>query len=139
MDEPRKIDIYKAAGVLLKGRRFLIARSRDKIFFVAPGGKIETDETPEEALLRELREELGVEVEQSSLDEFGTFYAQAAGETDRFLKMDVFLVNKWYGEIVPLSEIEEIMWINSRDKDINLGSVFQYDVLPKLKEMDLID
>lgn len=139
MDEKRKVDIYKSAGILLKDRKLLVTRSTGKDFFVSPGGKIETDETSQEALLRELREELGIEVEQPDLSEFGTFYAQAAGETDKFIKMDVFLVTKWYGEIVPSSEVEEVIWINFRDKGINLGSIFRHDVLPKLKEMDLID
>ena len=54
--------------------------------------------------------------------------------------MDVFLVKKWDGEIKSASEIEEVMWINSSlPAGIKLGSIFQHDVLPKLKTLGLID
>lgn len=74
------------------------------------------------------------------LEEFGTFYALAAGHGDPYLQMDVFIVKKWSGEIAPASEVEEIMWIDPHlPAGIKLGSIFQHDVLPKLKERGLID
>jgi mutator protein MutT len=133
----RTIDIYKAAGVLLKDRRFLITRSRGKDFFIAPGGKLEPGESVADALKRELKEELQIEVE--SAKELGTFYALAAGHDDKYLQMDVLIVEKWSGEISPAAEVEEVMWVNSELPVIKLGSIFQHDVLPKLKSLDLID
>jgi 8-oxo-dGTP diphosphatase len=51
-----------AGGILLI--RFVIAREgADWIFWAAPGGEIEADESETEAAVRELREELGLEVE----------------------------------------------------------------------------
>jgi 8-oxo-dGTP diphosphatase len=136
----RTIDIHKAAGVLLRDRKFLITRTHGKDFFIAPGGKVEVGETVTEALRRELQEELGISVAENDLKEFGVFYAPAAGSEDKFLQMDVFLVEKWEGEIAPASEVEEMMWIGSIvPEGIKLGSIFQHDVLPKLKEKNLID
>jgi mutator protein MutT len=136
----RKVDIQKSAGVLIRDRKFLITRSRGKSFFVAPGGKVEPGETLTEALKRELKEELQIDIDTADLKEFGTFYALAAGHTDQYLQMDVFLVGKWVGEITPSSEVEEIMWIDSKlPANLELGSIFQHDVLPKLKSLDLID
>ena len=108
----KKVDIHKAAGVLLNNRRFLISRSKGKNFFIAPGGKVEEGESVREALIRELGEEFGIEVSVDNLEEFGTFYALAAGHKDKHLRMDVFVVKKWSGEIAPASEVEEIMWVN---------------------------
>jgi 8-oxo-dGTP diphosphatase len=136
----RTIDIHKAAGVLIRDKKFLITRTHGKDFFIAPGGKVEAGETVVEALQRELQEELGISVTESDLKEFGTFYAPAAGSEDKLLQMDVFLVEKWEGEIAPASEVEEMLWINSTlPEGIKLGSIFQHDVLPKLKEQNLID
>ena len=136
----KKIDIHKAGGILIQERRFLVNRSRGKDIFMSPGGKLESGETPEEALIRELNEELSIEVELQDLTQFGTFYAPAAGEEDSLLKMSVFLVNRWGGDIQPSSEIEEVLWINSLVPDgIKLGSIFEHEVLPRLKQGDLID
>lgn len=136
----RKIDIHKAAGVLIQDRKFLITRSKGKSFFIAPGGKLEPGESVVDALRRELQEELQITVEAADLKELGTYYALAAGHTDKYLQMDVLIVGKWSGEITPAAEVEEVMWIGSQlPEGIELGSIFLHDVLPKLKELDLID
>ncbi|MBP6888590.1 MAG: NUDIX domain-containing protein [Candidatus Pacebacteria bacterium] len=136
----RKIDIHKAAGILIEDRKFLIARTLGKSFFIAPGGKLEKNETAEGALVRELKEELNIDVGVCDLAPFGTFFASAAGNEDSYLQMDVFMVKDWSGEIIPASEVEEVKWINSQlPSGTELGSIFYHDVLPKLKEMGLID
>lgn len=134
-----KIDIHKAGGILIQDRKFLVGRAKGKNFFISPGGKLKPQETPEEALIRELKEELGIEVVVSNLEEFGTFYAPAAEQEDRYLQMDVFLVHNWVGKIRPNSEIEEILWIDSSTDEVRLGSIFEHEVLPRLKKENLID
>ncbi len=135
----RKIDIHKAAGVLIKDRKLLITRSKGKSFFIAPGGKFEANESGTDALKRELKEELQIDIESVDLQMFGSFYALAAGQNDKYLQMDVYLVHKWSGKIVPSSEVEEIMWIDSTlSPTIELGSIFKHDVLPRLKDLHLI-
>lgn len=133
------VDIHKAGGVLIQDRQFLVERSKGKEIFIAPGGSIEPGETPEQALVRELMEEFQVTVKEEDLEEFGTFYAQAAGQEDKRVRMDVFLVKKWQGEPTPDNEVEEIRWINSNPGAIALGSIFEHEVLPRLKQSDLID
>jgi 8-oxo-dGTP diphosphatase len=136
----RNIDIHKAAGVLIKDRKFLITRSKGKSFFIAPGGKVEQGESVTDALKRELNEELQITIDVSIMEELGTFYADAAGKENAYLQMDVFLVKNWDGEITPAAEVEEVMWIGSElPAGIELGSIFHHDVLPKLKNLDLID
>lgn len=136
----KKIDIHKAGGVLIKDKKFLISRSKGKSFFVAPGGKLENGETSEESLQRELKEEFTIEIELVDLEKFGTFYAPAAGMEEKYLQSDIFLVRRWKGEIRADNEIEEIMWINSQlPEGIQLGSIFQHEVLPRLKREGMID
>jgi 8-oxo-dGTP pyrophosphatase MutT (NUDIX family) len=115
MDE--YIKIHKAGGVLIKNRRALAVRSRkDKEHFLIPGGKIESGETHIEALKRELKEELGIEV------------------------VEAFVVSEWKGEPSPCSEIVEFYWSDSKNSSgVKLGCVFEKQILPWLKEQDLID
>ncbi len=136
----KKIDIHKAGGILIKDRKFLVERSKGKTIFIAPGGSIETGETPKQALVRELFEEFKIMVLENDLQEFGTFYAQAAGQEEKYLQMDVFIVKHWQGEPTPDNEVEEMLWINSNlPENIKIGSIFEHEVLPRLKEKDLID
>lgn len=132
--------IHKAGGVIIQNRKLLVERSRNKQFFIAPGGKVEKDETSRQALVRELAEEFGIMVLESDLEELDTYYAPAAGKEGLIVRMDVFVVKRWTGEPFPNSEVEEILWIDSRiPKNIRVGSIFDHDVIPKLKVMGLID
>lgn len=133
------VDIHKAGGIIIRDRQLLLTRSKGKDFFIAPGGKIESGETPKQALIRELREEIGVTISEDNLNEFGTFHAVAAGSSEMMLQMDVYIVNKWEGEIAPNSEIEEVRWVTSATNDIEIGSIFRLDVRPKLVEAGFID
>lgn len=136
----QKYDIYKAAGIIIKDRKLLVDKSFGKDFYVSPGGKIETGETPIQALIRELNEEVSIVVNEKDIKVFGTFFAQSVNNTQLTLKMDVFLINSWQGEIAPSHEIESIAWVTSENSDqLPLGSVFEKDVIPKLKSLNLID
>jgi 8-oxo-dGTP pyrophosphatase MutT (NUDIX family) len=131
--------IHKAGGIILKDRRLLVTRSFGKDIFIAPGGKLEADETPELALRREMFEELTVTIVLDTLEHIGTFYAEAAGQAGVQLRMDVYIINDFEGELSPSSEVEELMWINTQTTGVAIGSIFEHDVMPLLKQKDLID
>lgn len=134
------VDIHKAAGILISNRKLLVERSIGKEHFIAPGGSIEAGETPTEALVRELQEEFQIQTDEADFEPFGTFYAAAAGQENKRLRMDVFIVKNWQGKATPDNEVEEIKWITSSDAaNLKLGSVFAHDVVPRLKDADLID
>src|SRR5262245_12155482 len=54
---------YRIAGVAINGDHVLLHRAEDEQFWTFPGGRAEFGETADETLRREMREELGVEVE----------------------------------------------------------------------------
>ena len=132
-------DIYKAGGVILRDRKFLLGRSKGKTLFINPGGKLEPGETPEQALIREVREELGIVVHTGDLRPYGTYYAIAAGHKDTRLRMDMFIIESWEGEPRPDNEIEEIRWFDSTMNGQQTGSILEHEVIPKLKAERLID
>jgi mutator protein MutT len=130
-------NLQKAAGILIKDGTLLVCRTRGKDTFFAPGGRLEAGETPEQALIRELREEVGIEVSSIDLQPFGTFMAPASGDESTLLRMDVFRVGAWQGEPHPSCEVEEIAWITSAD-EVRLGSIFAHEVVPRLRAAGLL-
>jgi mutator protein MutT len=133
-------DIRKASGIIIVDRKVLVERSKGKEYFIHPGGKIEPGETPQEAVIRELKEEFQIDVKQEDLALFDKNSAPAANSPEVYVHMDVYLVKKWSGEIVPDSEVEEIRWLTSGvPKDIKVGSIMEHETIPKLKAENLID
>ncbi|MFM2414966.1 MAG: hypothetical protein RI911_659 [Candidatus Parcubacteria bacterium] len=123
--------IHKAAGIIIRNKRLLVTRSADTDVFIAPGGKFESGERAHQALIRELKEELGIDVREESLKHFGVFRAAAAGEKDVTVVMDVFVVQAWEGEIAPHAEVAEIAWADSSTTHA-MGSIFAHEVIPRL-------
>lgn len=134
------LKIHKAGGVLIKDRQVLAVRSRkDKEHFLIPGGKIEKEETHLEALKRELKEELGIEVDEQGVEHIGSFSGLLDTRPGE-ITVEAFMVNEWQGEPSPCGEIVEFGWSDSTNRrGIKLGSIFEKQILPWLKERDLID
>ena len=133
-------EIYKAAGIIIQDRKLLFTRAQGMEFFIDPGGKLEAGESDEQALIRELEEELSIKVDVSDLEFFGEYTAEAANHKGKTVHMKAFIVKKWQGEIRPSAEIEEIRWLTSAlPDDIKVGSIFGGQVLPRLHAQGLVD
>lgn len=72
-----------------------------------PGGKMETGETPEQSLIREITEELGVNVAEGDLEPV-TFASEALA--DRHLLLLLYQCSKWEGQPIAL-HAEELRWV----------------------------
>lgn len=111
--QPAKIVLVAALALIDEdGRVLLTQRPEGKSMaglWEFPGGKIEPGETPEAALIREIHEELGVELRQPCLAPL-TF---ASHSYDGFhLLMPLFVCRRWEGEVEP-REGQALAWIRA--------------------------
>jgi len=72
-----------------------------------PGGKVEAGETPEATLIRELKEELGIEVKEACLAPL-TFASHSYD--DFHLLMPLYVCRRWEGTVAP-QENQRLAWV----------------------------
>lgn len=130
-----KILLVVAAAIINESGEILLAqRPQGKQLagsWEFPGGKIEADESPEAALVRELKEELGIEVSQKDLEPFW-FLSHPYPQFEFHLMMPVYCVKKWRGEAVAL-EHAALRW--SKPEDMQALNMIEADtpLVEKLK------
>jgi 8-oxo-dGTP diphosphatase len=105
--------VVAAALVDADGRVLIAQRPKGKALeglWEFPGGKIEPGERPEDALIRELREELGVTVKAACLAPL-TFASHAY--EDFHLMMPLYVCRRWEGLVQPL-EGQALKWVRAK-------------------------
>jgi 8-oxo-dGTP diphosphatase len=135
-------EVHVAAGILIKDKKLLVTRDRDQEHFTSPGGRIENGERPVQTLIRELKEEAGIDLNESDCHFLGTYTAPAVGvgSFGKTVRMQAFFVDKWQGEPRPTGEIEEIKWVHSNLlAGLKIGHIFGEQIIPMLKEKELIE
>ncbi|MFE2960006.1 NUDIX hydrolase [Nocardia tengchongensis] len=108
--EQRLIDTV--AWVRIEGGRILCARPSGKDVFYIPGGKREGAETDLQTLVREIREELTVEIAPETVAHVGTYEALIP---EAVVRMACYTAD-YSGTIAVSSEIEEIAWFSYADR-----------------------
>jgi 8-oxo-dGTP diphosphatase len=110
-----KLLLVAAVALIDPDRQVLIAQRPEGKTLAGlwefPGGKVELDERPEAALIRELREELGIAVEEACLAPF-TFASFAY--PDFHLLMPLYTCRRWTG-VVAARENQTLKWVRPRD------------------------
>ncbi|MBS0267692.1 MAG: 8-oxo-dGTP diphosphatase MutT [Proteobacteria bacterium] len=107
--------LVAAVALIDDDKRVLIAqRPKDKSMaglWEFPGGKVEPGETPEDALCREIKEELDIELCRTCLAPFN--FASHAYENFHLL-MPLYICRTWDGEITP-REGQTVKWVRAHD------------------------
>lgn len=130
--------IDKLAWIYIKDRKILSTRSKGKDAWYIPGGKRENGESDTQALIREVKEELMVDLVPDTIKYLETFKAQAHGMPEGvFVQMTCYNA-EYKGELQPAAEIEEMSWLTS-DTDLKLLSPVDRIIFAYLKEKNIID
>jgi 8-oxo-dGTP diphosphatase len=106
-----------AAWVFCRGGRVLAVRARGRTLVYVPGGKREPGETHAACVVREVREELGVELEPATLRPLAVFEAAADGHgPGARVRLTCFAAD---GRGAPQArgEVEEVAWLAYADRD----------------------
>ena len=96
-------------------QRVLLVRVRENQLWYLPGGTIESGELAEEALVREIAEELGVKIEVSSITPANKIVGPAYGR-DGQVELNCFIAS-WTGTMNAQAEISELGWFGREDRD----------------------
>ncbi|KHO47584.1 MAG: NUDIX hydrolase [archaeon GW2011_AR5] len=133
------MEIDKLAWILIKDRKVLSTISKGKDTYYIPGGKREKGETDGQALIREIKEELSVDIIPPTIKLYGTFMAQAHGKAEGVIVKMTCYTAEFEGEMKPSAEVERIVWITSGDADSERSSPVDRLILADLKTKNLID
>jgi 8-oxo-dGTP diphosphatase len=111
-DQPRSADrslVQVAVGVLVRGDDAFLLTSRPDGkayagYWEFPGGKLETDETVEQALRRELQEEIGITIQDCTL-----WKTERIDYPHALVQLNFCKVTQWTGELQML-EAQSFAW-----------------------------
>ena len=132
-----KTFIDKLAYIEIRDRKLLVTLSRGKDTWYIPGGKREENETDLEALNREVKEELSVNLDLSQAKLYGVFEAQAHGKPEGTVVRMTCYTAPYKGSLLPAAEIEKMDYFTYSQK--NLCSPVDNLIFDDLRSKNIID
>lgn len=128
---PRTLHIA-AACLIDDAGRLLLVRKRGTRMFMLPGGKRESAESALQALVREIDEELNLQLPDAAFTLLGHFNEVAANEADTRIAADIFRAALCH-PVAPAAELEELRWLAPQDpRGDDLAPLLRLQVLPLL-------
>lgn len=112
----KKTFIDKLAYIHVVDNKILVTLSKGKDTWYIPGGKREEGESDEEALSREVFEELSVPLKQDTIEFYGVFEAPAHGKPAGTMVRMTCYTAEFEGELVPAAEIAELDYFEYAQK-----------------------
>ena len=130
--------IHKVAAVVIQNNKFLLVRKKGKDIWTNLGGHPEKGESEEQALLREIKEEMGCDAKIEK--KIGDFDAPAAFD-DAIVHLSAYLVSLSGPITFEDPELEEYQFIDKdyQKQGIKLPDSIKYKVLPFCIENKLLD
>jgi len=133
-------NFQKVCAVLIRNNQLLIVKSNKHEEYLPVGGKIEQGESLEEALIREVQEEIGITFSSSELI-LETPEEPALGKPGYTVKAFCFLINSDQ-EVSINNEIREFYWISKADfenKKVRISSILEKYIMPRVIEIGLLE
>lgn len=127
----------KYAFCVIKDNKLLVQEEDDEQFYLLPGGRAEEGEGAIQALCREVKEELGVEIELNTLKFIGVFEDLASNRNDIIVRIELYQ-GDFHGQMTPCSEVKELIWFDKNDDCNKLTPVTKNKILPDLLEKGLL-
>ena len=135
MTPPQPLILVVAVALVDADGRVLIAQRPEGKSMAGlwefPGGKIEVGESPEEALIRELREELGIAVKEACLAPF-TFASHLY--PDFQLLMPLYVCRRWEGVPQP-GHHAALKWVRPKDMKDDPMPAADVPLIPLLRDL----
>jgi 8-oxo-dGTP diphosphatase len=100
--------IFVSCGALIDADNKILICNEKADLWGFPGGKLEDNESPEYALVRELKEELNIDVHPSCLQAINFL---SYSFNDFHLIMFLFICRKWNGNIIA-NENQQLRWVS---------------------------
>ena len=130
---PRYIDVVAALLSDADGRALMV-RKRGTRPFMQPGGKPEPGEDLLDALRRELREELGLDLPPERFSALGEFESPAANEPGFVVRAAVWALRLADEDPRTGAEIDELAWVDPHAPHVPLAPLSEHELLPVLRE-----
>lgn len=106
--QPIKFEVV--AGIIEKDGKVLMCRSKGNEHYYLPGGKLEAGESEKDAIIRECKEEISIDLIPDTVEKVFRFEADAYGfKEPRIVVMNCYKFD-YQGEIQARAEIEDIFW-----------------------------
>lgn len=99
--------IDKLAFIYIKNKKVLVTLSKGKNTWYIPGGKREAGESDEQALTREVKEELTINLIPNTIKKYGIFEAPAHGKSEGTMVHMTCYTAEFVGNLHPSAEIEK--------------------------------
>ncbi len=129
--------IDKLAWIHIQDNKILFTLSHERDTWYIPGGKREAGESDQQALIREIKEELSVDLVSDSLEFFGVFEAQAHGKDEDLLIKVVAYQGDYRGNLQASAEIAQFDFFTHAEVSGLVSPVSQI-ILDDLKARGLI-
>ncbi|MDR0230280.1 MAG: NUDIX domain-containing protein [Flavobacteriaceae bacterium] len=108
--------IHLASALITdKNNRLLTVRKKTSTYYMMAGGKIELGETPEQALIRELNEELNLIITSKDIKLLGTHTTKAVNEVNTTVTAHIYHLIIDDANIVVSAEIAEAKWLTKEN------------------------
>ena len=121
----------------IKNKKILLVLNKDRAKWQLPGGKRESNETDEQTLIRECKEELGIELIPKTIKYLETIEGQAAEKTNGVIVRIKIYTGKFLGIIALGAEVGKASYLSY--SQVPDTSEIGWEYLTRLKKGGLIE